>query len=66
MNEQTRTDDRRLHRVVHDLETLTDVLENLIERDRRNPPPWQAMPEHEMDFATEWQMETTAEAVHPD
>ncbi|MGH7225802.1 MAG: hypothetical protein ACRELF_21495 [Gemmataceae bacterium] len=64
MNEQTRLHDRPFSCPVPTFDALTDVLQNLVERDRRNPPHWQAMPGNEMDFATEWQMEATTEEVH--
>jgi hypothetical protein len=53
--------DPNLRRLVRDFDALADVLQTLIDRDHQPSSHNETVPEHDMEFTTEWQMESTAE-----
>jgi hypothetical protein len=63
MNDQTPVRDPNLQRLVQDFDALADLVQTLIDRDRRRVPH-QTISVHEMEYTTEWQMEPNVEAVH--
>jgi hypothetical protein len=63
MQNQTIIRDPNLRRLVRDFDALANVLHTLVDRDRPTARRPDEAP-HEMEFTTEWQMETAAEEVH--
>jgi hypothetical protein len=63
MNDHAPIHDPNLQRLVQNFDALADLVQTLIDRDRRRVPH-EAVPVHEMEYTTEWQMEPTVEAAH--
>jgi hypothetical protein len=62
MNDHTSIRDPNLQRLVQDFDALADLVQTLIDRDRR--VPHETIPVNEMGYTTEWQMEPSVEAAH--
>ncbi|HZV06422.1 MAG TPA: hypothetical protein VE999_15185 [Gemmataceae bacterium] len=63
MNDPTPIRDPNLQRLVQDFDALADLVQTLIDRDRRRVPQ-ETISVHELEYTTEWQMEPNAEAAH--
>jgi hypothetical protein len=63
MNEPSLIRDPNLQRLVQDFDALTNLMQKLIERDRRRVPQ-ETTSVNDMAFTTEWQMESSAEMAH--
>lgn len=64
MHNQTPIHDPNLQRLVQDFDALADLLQTLIDRDRRPRAPRESIPEKETEFTTEWQIASTTEEVY--
>jgi hypothetical protein len=63
MNDPTPIRDANSQRFVQDFDALADWMQTRIERDRGRVAP-KTNPATEMEYTTEWQMESSAEAAH--
>jgi hypothetical protein len=63
MNDPTPIRDPNLQRLVQDFDALADLVQTLIDRDRRRMPQ-ETISVHELEYTTEWQMEPNVEAAH--
>lgn len=55
--------DPSLQRLVQDFDAVADLVQKLVNNERP-PRRHEAIPNHEMEFTTEWQMEPTSEVVY--
>lgn len=60
MNDSLPIHDPNLQRLVKDFDALADLMQTLIDGDRRRPRH-EAVPTNVLEFTTEWQMDSSAE-----
>lgn len=64
MPNQTFIREPSLQRLVQDCDAVADLVQTLIDRDRYESDRCDTIPNHDLEFTTEWQMEASSEEIY--
>jgi hypothetical protein len=64
MKNHTLVREPSLQRLAEDFDALSELVQTLIDHDRLGRARHEAVPCHETEFTTEWQMESTSAEVY--